>query len=124
MSDGYCCKERRKYKRYAVKSGAIAITDKRLGEISDISTDGLSFRYIYWDEEPFIKYSTLTIMVADDSFLLEKIPIEIVSDQFIKNSFTFSTLILKRRSVKFYDLQPSHINLLRDFILIYGLWEI
>ena len=123
MSDGNKITERRNFKRYHVKSGSIAITNKCFGEIIDISMNGMAFRYITIAEhqsEP----SELKIFVADDSFLLKKIPYIFISDQFIENTFSFSSLIMKRSGIQFKKLNSQQINQLENFISKYALWEV
>jgi len=115
--------ERRKAKRYQVKTGIFAIINKSSGQIIDISLNGLAFRYIA-DEEKKNGSSELNIFVMEDSFLLEKVPFKVVSDQDLDNKFNFSPIVMKRRSVQFKDLTPHQKTQLKDFISMYSLWEV
>lgn len=125
MSERCCLRERRKFSRYAVKSGLLAITDKRIGEIIDISINGLAFRYIFWGDQSIKSPNCdLKILVTDESYLLEEIPIKFVSDNFLQNSFTFSSLVMKRSGVEFYDMPPLQVTQLENFISKYSLWEL
>lgn len=123
MADENEISERRKAKRYHVKSGVFAIINKKSGQIIDISMNGLAFRYIAEDEQKN-KSSELNIFVMEDSYLLERISFEEISDQFMNNKFTFSPIIMKRRSVKFKKLNPHQKLQLKNFITKYSLWEV
>lgn len=123
MSDENVFPERRKAKRYQVKTGIFAIINKSSGQIIDISMNGLAFRYIAGEDKKN-ESSELTIYVMENSFLLEKFPFKVISDQDLNNKFNFSPIVMKRRSVQFQDLKPRQQAQLKDFITTYSLWEV
>jgi hypothetical protein len=74
--------ERRKDKRFQVQDGAFAMLSLQLGvlgQIVNISREGLSFRYVA-SKARTTPLSTLNILLTDGSFSLKKVPVEPVWD--------------------------------------------
>ena len=90
-----------------------------LGQIIDISRGGLSFRYMdngmIEDQEDL-----LTILSTDQQFYLVNIPFQTVSDFALINIPTFSSIIMRRRCVRFKDLDEEQIRRLEEFIRRYA----
>ena len=114
--------ENRKLERYGVRDGAMAVIGKNanvLGQIIDISRGGLSFRYMdngmIEDQEDL-----LTILSTDQQFYLVNIPFQTVSDFALVNIPTFSSIITRRRCVRFRDLDEEQARRLEEFIRRYA----
>jgi c-di-GMP-binding flagellar brake protein YcgR len=114
--------ENRKLERYGVRDGAMAVIGKNanvLGQIIDISRGGLSFRYMdngmIEDQEDL-----LTILSTDQQFYLVNIPFQTVSDFALVNIPTFSSIIMRRRGVRFRDLDEEQARRLEEFIRRYA----
>ena len=114
--------ENRKLERYGVRDGAMAVIGKNanvLGQIIDISLGGLSFRYMdngMIEEEDDL----LTILSTDQRFYLVNIPFHTVSDFALINMPTFSSIIMRRRCVRFKDLDDEQARRLDEFIRKYA----
>jgi hypothetical protein len=113
--------DRRKHIRYKAKEGglvALVAKDRKHWKMLDISSVGLSFRYI-----PFVDlngFSEIDIVTQDLEFALEGIPFKVISDcEFTDGCASFSGL--RRCGVKFGTLTPFQESLLADFIRRYTL---
>ena len=112
--------ERRKFKRFQVKDRVFVLLGPdftELGQIIDISRDGLSFRYMS-GAQPVRDSSEIDIMVGDGGFYLERLSLIPVSDCEDKNGFSLRS-VLRRRCVQFGELMPNQISLLEYFIRKY-----
>jgi c-di-GMP-binding flagellar brake protein YcgR len=110
--------ERRKNRRFQVKDNGFAIINTepvKLVPIIDISMGGLGF-YINDNEEWRNRSSNLEIMVADCSFYMEKLPIEVVSNAKAFPTKSASLLEGRRYGLKFRSMQPKQISQLKYFI--------
>ena len=117
--------ERRKHKRFKVQKGVFAAfrpPSTTIGQIIDISRRGLAFRYID-GEEPSNESSELDILIADNTFHVDKVPFETISDFEIGNEFPFSSMTLKRRGVQFGEMTHSQISQLDYFMQHYTIAE-
>jgi hypothetical protein len=111
--------ERRTYRRFKVKHPAFVVFNTqptRLGEILDISMNGLSFRYMVDSEEVVNQSRDLDILFGDDDFYLDRLPFSTVSDRLSDNGLPFSTMIMRRRGVRFGDLNDHQRGKLEYFI--------
>lgn len=109
--------ERRKHKRFHVEDGTFAVLGSRYGKIGrviDMSMGGLAFTYIAGEEQDD-KSRQLSILLAEDSFHLTKIPFKTVWDTEAKE-VPFSTLALRRRGVEFGDLTEHQISQMQYFV--------
>jgi len=98
--------ERRKYRRFRVQNGSFAALCPQfniLGQIMDVSTGGLSFRYVA-SEERSKESSQLSILLTDGSFCFDKIPFEAVWDTPMPREFSFGAITLRQCGVHFGEL--------------------
>jgi len=116
--------ELRKHKRFKVKEGALAFFNPNptiLGSIIDVSKSGLAFSYMKTDSEidltPEIK---LDILMSIDGFYLDHLPFDAVADIMLPAQYAFSTIIMKRLSVKFGQLSKEQEKQLDYFIYHYA----
>jgi len=110
--------EQRRNERFRARNGAfVALRPHytKLGQISDISMDGLSFHYMSREELPNASFDVLDILVTNDDFYLETVPFEIVSD-FEITKVPLSAVAIKRCSVKFGVLTDDQKSRLKNFI--------
>lgn len=105
-TDRRCRPERRQTKRYRVRDGIFAVlmaNKDKLGQIRDISMQGLSFRYVNADGSSR-EAGELKIIIAGYGLYLDKLPVETVSDFEIQGAFSFSPLKMRQIGIKFVDL--------------------
>ncbi len=110
--------ERRKRKRFQVHVGAFAVIRPeftKLGQIIDISHEGLSFQYPVAASQSN-GASELDVFLAGDGFFLEKMPFKTVSDRRLARKSSKAFLPLRRCSVQFKDLTGIQIARLEYFI--------
>ncbi len=113
--------ENRQEKRYRVKEGAIAVIGNHanvLGQIIDISLSGLSFRYM--DNGQKEDNDRLTILSTDQNFYLVNIPFETVSDFSLHNIPSFSSMVMRRRCLRFGTLTAEQTAQIKRFIARYA----
>ena len=112
-------KNPRKYERYSAREGAIVALKPQsniLGQMIDIGMGGLSFRYIESHEPP--GYSNeLVILLAGQSFFLDRVPFKTVSDIEIENNVSFSSIQMRRCSVEFGGLDLEQAASIQQFIM-------
>ncbi len=114
----------RRYARFQVPSdSAYAVFRRRwprssiMGNIVDISLDGLSFRYIA-SPKASNRSSHIDILLTDGSFRLNKIPVKTISD-FEIDGETSVGVETRQCSVQFGDLTDNQKSDLRYFIQTY-----
>ena len=118
MSDIKLPDERRQQKRFKAAEGAFAALvdqESRLGQIKDISSHGLSFRYID-SHEKLVNASELKIILGNQGLYLDKVPFKIISDFEIESEFSFSKVNMRQIGLKFGELTPGQRNRLDRFI--------
>jgi len=118
MSDIKSPDERRQQKRFKAAEGAFAALvdqESRLGQIKDISLNGLSFRYID-SHEKLANASELKIILGNRGLYLDKVPFKVVSDFEIKSEFSFSRVNMRQIGLAFGELTPGQRNRLDRFI--------
>ena len=94
--------ERRKIKRFKASYGAYAVVGpetSKLGQIKDISMNGLAFKYLA-DEARSNGAGELDIIVRQDCFCIKNIPIQTVSDFELAKESAFSTVRLRQQGVQ------------------------
>ena len=112
--------ERRKHKRFGVQPGRVAVLTPRwphstiVGDILDISERGLALLYVA-DEAPSKRSSDLTIVSANPSFHLRRLPFRTVSD-FEIAKVPFSSMAPRRLSLQFGELTQDQTARLEHFI--------
>ena len=119
--------EMRKFTRFKVKDLSFALLKtafyEELGEILDISKGGLAFKYLVGENQ--IKEAVeLDIIHANNSFHIKKLRCKTISDFEIINEVDFSSLKMKRHSVKFGELDNNQISELDYFIKQYTISEV
>jgi len=113
--------ERRKHKRFQVQDSAFVVLrapwphSTKVGQIIDMSGQGLAFRYIAGEERSNGSFK-LEILLGDHSFYLNKIPFKTVSDCEVANEVPFSCIQMRRTGVQFGDLAPNQISQIEYFI--------
>lgn len=116
--------ERRKYKRFNVKPGVLAVlgpASDKMGRIIDICQGGLAFQYKEGREQAAESYE-LSILFDDNSSLNHrpcKFTASIVSDVAVENEKPYSTAVIRRCGLKFRDLTYYQKTWLDDCIRNY-----
>lgn len=109
--------ERRKYNRFRVPLGvflSFSPDDSRLGEVIDISMNGLAYRYLATDEEPN-RARRLNIFLTEDESYMNDVPFETVSD-FRTWDIPFTPVTVRRSGVQFGELIHSQMSRLQYLI--------
>jgi hypothetical protein len=96
--------ERRENPRFQVENMAYVITGGNSGLISDISREGLSWRYVERKNGSQDTSTTLDIVSDDLELSLQDIPYTFISDCEAEHDCPDSSLVIRRRSVLFGDL--------------------
>ncbi|MBW2108002.1 MAG: hypothetical protein JRI36_04955 [Deltaproteobacteria bacterium] len=115
--------DRRKHRRLQLKGDGVALlrtasTESTIvGEIMDISEDGVAFRYI-GASGASDGSSELSLVSADHSFYLGSLPIHTVSDIEMAK-IPFGAISTRRRGLKFGNLGKNQRFALRHFIRNY-----
>ncbi len=133
MSTTTVVKDRREHKRYFVKNRVFAVVrsgdhqlkhiDKmsngeialaiiksnplKMGEIVEISRNGLSFCYIE-NEAKLTDLSELDIVFAEKDFHLSRLPFVPVEDTNLLDDGPFNALSMKRMTVQFEKMTTQH----------------
>jgi len=116
--------ERRKYKRFRIPVGvflSFGPDDSRLGEIIDISTGGLAYRYLATEEQPN-RGPTLNIFLTEHDCCVDELRFETVSD-FRTCDIRFTPVTMRRSGVQFGELTHSQKSRLEHFIDNYALGD-
>jgi hypothetical protein len=118
--------ERRQRKRFKAIEGAFAALvnhNSKLGQIKDISTDGLSFCYIddhaQTDDAPELK-----IILGNRGFYMDKVPYKKIADFEIVNEYSFSSIKMRQMGLQFGQLTPDQQNRLENFIQKHTMGEV
>lgn len=121
--DGMPGAERRKHERFSVRNGSFAELSPQftiLGQIMNISTGGLAFRYVA-SAERSKESSKLSILLTDGSFRLDKIRFQTIWDAPMPREFSFGAITLRHCAVQFGELTPRQQVDLEYFIRSYAL---
>lgn len=140
-------KERRHHKRYNMKNRIFAVIHSnvhheqlgklkemskgelalailkskpaRMGEIVEISQEGLSFQHVENDAD-ITKFSEMDILYTDDDFHLSRLPIKAVKETAVEADVPFDVLSMTKLTVKFKGLtrkQKGQLNhLLENYV--------
>jgi hypothetical protein len=118
--------ERRRRKRFKAIEGAFAALvnhNSKLGQIQDISTSGLSFRYIE-DHGQTDDAQELKIIVGNRGLYLDKIPFTKIFDCEITNQYSFSSIKMRQIGLQFGELTAEQQHRLHDFIQKHTVGEV
>jgi len=110
--------ERRKDKRFKLKSSAFAVMNyspKRTGKITDISKSGLALRY-FKNGEGSNELNELDIFKSDFSFYIDHIKAKTISDIEIIDKTYIGPKEMRRCGIQFEDLSHNQISQLENFI--------
>ena len=111
--------EKRKFKRFKVRDLSFALLKsasyEELGEIVDISKGGLALQCLV-GEQRIEESVELDIILAGNGFHIKKMPCKTISDFEITNKIYFSSLKMRRHSIKFGELDDHQISELDYFI--------
>ena len=118
--------ERRQQKRFIAEEGAFAALvdqESRLGQIKDISMQGLSFRYIDGHEE-LDNADELRIILGNQGLYLDRVPFVKISDFEIESEFSFSTIKMRQIGLQFRELTAEQKMQLERFIQQHTIGEV
>ena len=113
--------ERRITKRFRAMDGALAALRTnagQVGQIHNISSGGLAFRYIAdnaADSAPNATFS-LHLMFAGEGVWLEGVPVRRVADVAVPTDASFSGLPLRQTSLQFVSLTDRQKDNLKAYI--------
>jgi hypothetical protein len=116
--------ERRKHKRFQAPIGVFAGIGPgftKVGRITDMSLDGLAFRYL-GKEEPS-NGSYLDIFCTDYNFYLAKIPFKTISDFEKVKHGPSSAITMRQSGLQFRELTHYQKCLLAHFIQNHSIGE-
>ena len=125
MLDRKVSDERRQQKRFKAQEGAFAALvaqDNRLGQIKDISIQGLSFRYID-SNETLENADELKIILGDQGLYLDNVPFKKIADFEIRSEFSFSTVKMRQIGLEFGELTAEQKIRLDRFIQYHTISE-
>jgi hypothetical protein len=108
--------ERRKHKRFQAWNGAFVAFGPyslKLGQIVNMSMGGFAFRYIGSQEPSRMK--TESKIFIDNSFCLDDVPFETVSD-FKSSQIPYTSLVMRQSGVQFGNLTHDQRSQLKYFI--------
>ena len=115
--------DRRKEKRYSLKEDAVVDLDPGIGQILDISVDGLAFCYMSSSERCFKEQFKLDILYeysGGRSFHLGGVSCKVIANSEIDNGLSYEELgneiKNKRCGVQFVELTQKQSLLLEQFI--------
>lgn len=95
-----------KIKKMSKGEVALAVMKSKpacMGEIVEISRNGLSFQHID-NGADLSQFSELDILYVDEDFLLSRLPFKTVNDTAIEGDAPFDVLSMKKLTVQFVDL--------------------
>ena len=110
--------ERRKQKRFKVKTGAFAAlvpSFEKLGQIKNISKSGIAFQYL-GSAEKAKDSGKLEILSIDDGFYLRELSVKTVLDFEVDTQVPFSSLKTRQVSLQFEELEHHQKELLDHFL--------
>lgn len=87
----------------------------RVGQLVDISSQGLAFRYIA-DQQVLHGPCEIELLLADRTFHVTEIAFKVVADSEIPNDVPFSSIRMRRSGVMFLGLTASQACKLENFI--------
>jgi hypothetical protein len=116
--------ERRMAKRFRALDGALAALSPdsgRVGQIHNISSDGVAFRYIADDDAdpPSVNPPRLHLMFAGEGIKLEGIAVRCIADIELPKDPSFAGIPLRQTCLQFVSLTDDQKFGIREFIRRY-----
>jgi hypothetical protein len=113
--------ERRIAKRFRAVDGALAALSPetgRVGQIQNISLNGVAFRYIAENSPEADRNGTakLQLMFAGQGIWLEGVPVKRIADVDLPTGSSFSGIPLRQTSLQFLALTEAQRTRLQDYI--------
>jgi hypothetical protein len=119
MAESAGQQERRQHKRSPVASGIIAVliasSPEIIGSVTDISLGGAKITYHNPKSNEFDYRNLKVDLISDDRFV-EAIPCSNAWDQSVESSNFIAAGELRQCGIRFGDLNPNQLFLLRSFI--------
>ena len=115
--------DQRKHPRFLVAYGAVAaLTESKLGKISDISRGGLAFSYIDYEDEDDVaaRKSSEVSIVHDPGFSLLDVPCKVIKDDYYPPDH-HGLLKMNKCRIQFYQLTPDQEAQLDYFIVNFAI---
>jgi DNA-binding response OmpR family regulator len=110
--------DRRTSRRYTASSASFVVpgSDSNVRfDMIDISKSGLAFRY-YRNGEAIKEFDKLSIMTADDKFVMGDIGFKTVSDVELFEDLESLDVSIRRRGIQFESMTPLQQKMLDHFI--------
>ena len=110
--------EKRKHNRLKTeKETYVALMNDsvKVGQIINISKDGIAFSYIA-NGPGITGWHKMSIFLSGDHFYLKDLRFKAISDFLIENDVQFSTVFMKQCGGQFGQLTPAQITQLEYFI--------
>jgi c-di-GMP-binding flagellar brake protein YcgR len=112
--------ERRQHERFEVPSLVIAVPKRNAAQIArivNISKGGMAVRYL--DQNNWLGDANEIDILANSTFFMTEIPINIVRDFKIENEMSFSIINERQCCLQFGDLNAEQMDQVDRFILQY-----
>lgn len=109
---------RRRHKRFSVNDSSILVGNID-GRVVDISFGGIALQYL-GAEELLSETSELATIESDRHYYLDNIPLETVSDYPLITGSPSDAVVMRRRGMKFVNLEPEDIIQLGHFVREYN----
>lgn len=111
--------QRRKHLRFPVKNFTFvklwSDSDEDIGQLLDISSNGLSLRYLAAGEAPK-DFNRLSILLPGNLFAVSGLSFRIVSDIKLTNGAPSCPIVFRRSGVQFEELTPYQLFELNYFL--------
>ncbi|MEW6429149.1 MAG: PilZ domain-containing protein [Thermodesulfobacteriota bacterium] len=108
-------RDRRQTPRYKMIDVAAVVGERRLGHVLDMSVGGMAFSYLQMQRED-LEEIELGIIFGQNGQYLDKLPVEIISDSILSHGPVHHPVVVRRRSLRFVDLDDEQMEKLREFI--------
>jgi hypothetical protein len=124
MTEDQSPTDRRLSDRFNVSNSAVALLRPGLiqvGQITEISKSGMVMQY-YHRGEPSLEATEVDIMLtgSSDEIIIEKLPIQIVSDVALTEADIPESRQLRKRAIAFRSLSPEQQTEVGKFIRLFS----
>lgn len=113
-------KDRRKYKRIALKQGAYAAISPnsfKIGQIKNISRGGLLFNYLAPEHPPQAQVENHLFLSSSNAYV-SKLPFKSINDRPVHSCETNENPSMRERSIEFGKLTLLQMIILNKYIVI------